>query len=57
MAMIQTLETNQHYVGKIAVVGCINHSITDLLTSNMAYGNLIKRDIDFFLPVNTPGWQ
>jgi len=57
MAMIQTLETNQHYEGKIAVVGCINHSITDLLTSNMASGNLIKRNVDFFLPVNTPGWQ
>ena len=57
MAMIQTLETNQQHEGKIAVVGCINHSITDLLASNMASGNLIKRDIDFFLPENTPGWQ
>lgn len=57
MAMIQTLETNQQHEGKIAVVGCINHSITDLLVTNMASGNLIKRDIDFFLPVNTPGWQ
>jgi len=57
MAMIQTLETNQQHEGKIAVLGCINHSITDLLLTNMNNGNLIKRDIDFFLPVNTPGWQ
>lgn len=57
MAMIQTLETNQQYEGKIAVIGCINYSITDLLVTNMDNGNLKKRDVNFYLPVNTQGWQ
>ena len=57
MTMIQTLETNQQYEGKTVVLGCINYSITDLLLTNMNSGNLVKRDVDFYLPVNTQGWQ
>ena len=57
MTMIQTLETNQQYEGKTVVLGCINYSITDLLVTNMNSGNLKKRDVDFYLPNNTQGWQ
>ena len=57
MRMIQILEDNTQHEGKVVVAGCISHPVSDLLVANMANGSLPKRDMDFFIPVNTKGWQ
>ena len=57
MALIEILEKNEHYEGKLVFIGCSDFAVTEVFYENMIDNNLLKRDVDFFLPKNVRGWQ
>jgi hypothetical protein len=57
MTLIEILEKNKHHKGKTVFIGCSNFDITEVVYSNMIESNIQRRDVDFFMPKNTRGWQ
>ena len=57
MTLIEILEKNEHYEGKLVFLGCSNYEVTEVFYENMVDKNLERRDTDFYLPKNLRGWQ